>query len=144
MTTAKYNIANVQLLRDWVNKNHEHVSIHMDMETFMDLEDGDSIQLDDYLDAEPDCGSNMCLIGFAGSCGITELKPLRSDKLWADYSERVFFEGGRSPSYSEEWEFLFATHWPNSVQSALDRMDYVITHGRVPPKDEWCDFGWEW
>ncbi len=118
-----YHIENLKIARAKLAEDKEQ--INLDMSTF-------SRGFAGHLpgDVDLDCGTPACIAGH-----LTRYFPFSEDELqetaFADacetFSERCF-----SLNEGESWDFLFGYYWPNDIEEAIARIDYVIEHGRYP------------
>jgi hypothetical protein len=75
------------------------------------------------------CGTAACFAGHGPASGLLG----DPEELWPDYVERVFGVSAGDLLY----DFLFGAWWPNSIEEAVKRADYVLTHRHVPISRAW-------
>ena len=130
------NVANLQLHRDFLYNNSDVIANHFDMRQFCqfseELDDKfggqglDEIDIVKELGLDIDCGSSMCVVGWAPS------NPALKEQINAltnDYGDRwlniasLFIDRSRDVSL---FDYMFGQHWTNDLSAAIERIDLVI------------------
>ena len=77
------------------------------------------------------CNSPACVVGHS----VAVIPKLCSEDF-LEYSERVFgiIRG------SKEWEWCFGSGWPDDLSLAIERLEYVIEHGKAPDDFDSTDY----
>ncbi len=156
------NVFNLTRLRDWLVKNREIVTSHLDMSQYVrDISTDKNVIFEEvnqgYYVVDPDyCNTNCCLLGFSLTSG--EFTGHGSETCWSDFVRGVYGIDDRN----YVWDFLFSHEWDNDFDYALRRINYVIEHqGEVPegwggsdtsapdvylgePSSKWFASGQEW
>ena len=92
--------------------------------------------------SETECGTTGCLLGWCPIEGEGELKTaLDNPENWDKFGNRNllnFFRYSRNVFNitDEKWEWLFYSIWPNDIDAAIARIEYLLEYGEVP--DEFC------
>ena len=133
------NLVNLQLHRDFLYNNSAAISRHFDMSAFCNLSetaeycidklDADEVNYFKYMGLDIDCGTSMCVVGWAPSnpalrSQIDELNAAGKGErdLWFEVTE-LFINREREVGL---FDYLFGEHWDNDLSVAIERMDIVI------------------
>ena len=82
-----------------------------------------------------DCGTTGCILGWCPVLGEGDLIPIGEDfyeeeeevstLCFNDYCKRVF----DTEFFSQEWSWIFDTHWPDSATEAKKRLVTLMESG---------------
>lgn len=152
------NIENLKLLRAFLAANIKRVQPRLNMATFMSVVDefGDEEVLspplgEDVVGRVHDCGTTACVLGWSTLSGYPELGALAHEG-WLGYMPRVFLAPGPTrprrvgpgelaSTSTTVLSFIFNPGWPDDLEQAIARIDYVVKHGSVPAQFENADWG---
>lgn len=112
------------------------------MVAFAETEGGISIL---NLKKVKECGTIFCLAGLQAK---EDDFPSEYICGFGDYREFNFYRYSRNKVGmcvlgtldQVYWDFVYASTWPNTRDSAIKRMSYIIEHGDIPPVDLWKNF----
>jgi hypothetical protein len=119
------NTANLRILADFLKANTELVEDHFDMRDFCNFSRTPAQFRENLangtinLDPHSDCGTTMCLAGWAAT--IPELySQVKASTSYLRFVDEVFSESGHV------FDYLFSQDWENSVQYGIQRIERLI------------------
>ena len=130
------NVANLQLHRDFLYNNSEVIEKHFDMRQFCqfskeldDKFDGqgiDEVDIVKELGLDIDCGSSMCVVGWAPSNPALkeQINDLTNDDgdRWLNIAS-LFIDRSRDVSL---FDYVFGQHWSDDLGTAIERIEIVV------------------
>ena len=130
------NVANLQLHRDFLYNNSDVIANHFDMRQFCQFSDDldeqfggqglDEVDIVKELGLDIDCGSSMCVVGWAPS------NPALKEQISAltnDYGDRwltiasLFIDRSRDVNL---FDYVFGEHWSDDLGTAIERIEIVV------------------